>query len=121
MSPPILWDACKAVLRGKIIGYCSNLKKQRKGKIDRLRAESKQLEDTHKRTLNKGTKTEIDRKKNELNELYSNDIQKKLIFLKQRYYEAGGKSTKLLAYRLKKQQAENTIFKIKDPTTNSVK
>lgn len=40
--------------------------------------------------------------------------------MKQRYYEAGGKSTKLLAYRLKKQQAEKTIFKIKDPTTNSI-
>ncbi len=24
VSPAIRWDACKAVLRGKIIGYCSN-------------------------------------------------------------------------------------------------
>lgn len=63
---------------------------------------------------------EIDRKKNELNEIYSNDIKKKLIFLKQRHYEAGGKSAKLLGYKLKKQQAENTIYKIKDPTTNSI-
>ena len=42
-----------------------------------------------------------------------------MIFLKQRYYEAGGRSAKWLAYKLKKQQAENTIYKMKDPTTNS--
>ncbi len=31
---------------------------------------------------------EINKKRNELNEMYSNDIKKKLTFLKQRYYEA---------------------------------
>jgi len=30
VSPQMLWDASKAILRGKIIGYCSRLKKQRK-------------------------------------------------------------------------------------------
>ena len=34
VSPLILWDACKSVLRGKTIGYSSNLKKKRKfGKV----------------------------------------------------------------------------------------
>lgn len=41
--------------------------------------------------------------------------QKKLIFLKQKYYEVGGKSAKLPAYKLKKQQAENTIYINKGP------
>ena len=63
---------------------------------------------------------EINKKKNELNEILSNDIKKNLIFLRQRYYEAGGKSARLLAYKLKKQQAGNTIHKIRDPTTNSI-
>lgn len=120
VSPPIVWDASKAVLRGKIIGYCSTLKKQRKEKLERLQTELKKLEKIHKNTLNKGTKQEIERKKNELNEIYSNDIKKKLVFLKQRHYEVGGKSAKLLAYKLKKQQAENTIYQIKDPITNSI-
>ncbi len=60
---------------------------------------------------------EIDKKKNELNEIYSDEMR---IFLRQRHYEAGGRSVKLLAYKLKKQQAENTVFKIKDPKTNLV-
>lgn len=36
VSPQTLWDACKVVLRGEIIGYCSNLKKQRKAKTEKL-------------------------------------------------------------------------------------
>jgi len=45
------------------------------------------------------------------------NIQKKLIFTEQKYYEGGGKASKLLAYKLKKQQAENSIYNIKNPTT----
>ena len=59
--------------------------------------------------------------KSKINELYAIDIQKKLIFMKQRYYEIGSKSARLLAYKLKKQQAERVIYKIKDPTTKKVK
>lgn len=40
------------------------------------------------------------------------------MFMKQRYNEAGSKSAKLLAYRLKKQQANN-IYKIRDSHTKS--
>lgn len=33
VSPPILWDACKAVLRGKIVGYSSYLKRSWQKKV----------------------------------------------------------------------------------------
>ncbi|KAK7881676.1 hypothetical protein WMY93_030085 [Mugilogobius chulae] len=36
----------------------------------------------------------------EINEIYTQEAQKKLTFLKQRYYEIGGKSAKYLAYKL---------------------
>ena len=55
-----------------------------------------------------------------MNEIYSNDIEKKMIFLQQRCYVAGGKTAKLLAYKLKKQEAENTINKIRDLKTYSI-
>lgn len=45
-------------------------------------------------------------------------LRKKLTILKQKYYETGSKSAKLLAYKLKKQQTENTVHKIRDPITN---
>lgn len=36
VSPQILLHACKVVLRRKTISYCSNLKKQRKEKVEQL-------------------------------------------------------------------------------------
>ncbi len=49
VSPQTLWDACKVVLRGKIIGYCSNFKNQRKVKIEQLQSELEKLENIHKK------------------------------------------------------------------------
>lgn len=48
------------------------------------------------------------------------EIEKNLTFLKQRYYEAGSKSLKLLACKLRKQQPDNTIYKIRDPKTRKI-
>ena len=42
-----------------------------------------------------------------------------MIYTKQRYYESGPKFAKLLARKLKKQQADSTIYKIKDPTSKA--
>lgn len=48
------------------------------------------------------------------------ETEKKHIYFRQSYYEMGPRSTKLLAKRLRKQQAFNTIYKIKDPCTEAV-
>lgn len=93
------------------------MKKQKKEKLDRLQIKLKNLGNIHKKKQNQRIKMELDKAKNEI---YSNEIKRKLIFLKETYYEAEGKSAKLLAYKLKKQQADSTIYKVKDPITNSL-
>lgn len=45
---------------------------------------------------------------------------KKLLFTMQKYYETGGKSMKHLSYRLRKQQADRNIYKIRNSTTNEI-
>ena len=45
-----LWDAAKAVLRGKIIAIKSYLKKQEKHRIDNLTLHLKQLEKEEQKT-----------------------------------------------------------------------
>lgn len=120
VSPPILWDACKAVLRGQIIGYSARFKRAKQKELDELQGELKQLEQNHKDSNDQTIRGLLQKKRNEINEIYTKDIQKKLIFTKQKYYEGGGKASKLLAYRLKKQQAENSINKIRNPITNSI-
>lgn len=67
VPPPILWDACKAVLRGKIIGYSAHLKRIRQKELIQLEVELKQLEQHHKDTNDKkkwrATKEEKERNK----------------------------------------------------------
>lgn len=52
--------------------------------------------------------------------MYTREIKKKMLFSRQRYYENGPKFTKLLAWKLKKRQADNTIYKIRDPQKNTL-
>lgn len=117
VSPPILWDACKAVMRGKIIATTSLLKKIRQERLNKLQQHLEELQRQHMRNLDSKVKKEIKKTQEEINDLYMQETQKKFIFTKQKYYEVGGKSTKLLAYRLCKKQADNLIYKIRNPIT----
>lgn len=72
------------------------------------------------KNLDSKVKKEIKKTQEEINDLYMQAIQRKFIFTKQKYYEVGGKSIKLLAYRLRKQQADNSIYKIRNPTTKKI-
>lgn len=56
--------------------------------------------------------------KQDIDKILSEKVEKKPRFLKQRYYEAGPKAAKLLAWRLRKKQAESTIHKIRDPVSS---
>lgn len=104
-------------MRGKIIATTSFLKKHRQERLKTLQAELKQLQRDHKDTLDSRKNQEIKRVKNQIDEIYTQEYQKKLIFLKQRYYEVGSKSMKILSYRLCKEQAYHAIHKIRNPKT----
>lgn len=117
LPPPILWDACKAVMRGKIIAITSNIKKFKVARLQKLQSELLQLEATHKNTIDTKTKSEMAKKRNLIDEIYTQDVQTKIMLTKQRYYEGGAKYMKQLAYRLRKQQADRTIYRIRDPET----
>ena len=56
MTPQNLWDAAKAVLRGKFIAIQSYLKKQEKHRTDNLTLYLKQLEKEEQKTpkINRG-------------------------------------------------------------------
>lgn len=56
----------------------------------------------------------------EIDKILSEEVEKIMWFMKERYYEAGPKVTKLLVWKLRKQLAENTIHKMRDPTSNKI-
>jgi len=114
----IVWDALKAVIRGKVISWCAHNKKKKQLRITDLSKELKNLEEQHKRAPTSNLLTKIKKIRNEIDLLYTQEIEKNMIFAKQKYYEAGPRSAKILARRLQKQRADNTIYKIKHPASN---
>lgn len=89
VSLSVLWGVCKAVMRGKTIATTAFLKKIRQ----LLESEQKVNQEIKRCKLN----------------VSIGDPPKKLRFIKQRYYEVRGRSTKMLAYKLKKTAGKNTI------------
>lgn len=120
VSPGILWDAFKAVIRGKIINISSHQKKVNLHKMVSLEEKLLKLQQEHSKNMKDEIKSEIKQLKKKIDDLNTMDIQKKKIFTKQQYYEASGRSLKLLSFKLRKQQAERTIYKIKNPLNNKI-
>lgn len=109
VSPSILWDTLKAVIRGKIIAITSYKKKTKNEKMENLQKKLKELENKHKQSVTTNVLEEIKIIRNEINNLATLDIKKKMMFLKQKYYECGSKSMKILAWKLKKKIALSLI------------
>lgn len=105
---------------GNIISYSSIIKKRKKEKLNSLYSQLKELQKDHKNRADPNKGVAIKKLHNEIDEIYSEKVKKKLVFLKQGYYEAVSKAMKLLAYKLRKQQADNTINKIRSSQTKEI-
>lgn len=80
---PHLW--CGTLVRRR--------KKLRQEKLVKVEKDLESLERNHKNDTQLDIVQKIRENKNQINEIYKVDIQKKLIFLKQRHYETGSKLT----------------------------
>ena len=120
VTPAILWDTLKAVMRGKIISLTAHLKKIKRQNLLDLEGKLKRLQAADSNVANPNLKQEIRSTQGQINHIYTQETQKKLLFLRQRYYEAGGRSAKYLAYKLRKEREESTIYKIRNPVSQTV-
>lgn len=100
VSPIMVWDTLKAVMRGKVISITTYQKKLRGQRLANLQGKLKQLQIADSNRGNLNHKGEIKQLQKEIDDLYTLETQKRLLFLKQKNYEVGGKSAKLLAYKL---------------------
>ncbi len=116
----ILWDTAEAFLRGKIIVYSALLKKVKAKKLSDLEVKLRDLERLHGSTEDPLSLLQMRSIKQEIDKICSEEVEKKIRFMKRRYCEAGPKQAKLLAWRLRKQQAEKSIYKLRDPITNKL-
>lgn len=115
-SPITLWEAAKAVLRGKIISCSSTLKKRRIEKQNKLEQKIKILEIQHKQNPTTENLKQLKEVRRELDDLLTEKVERNLRFLKQKFYEHGSRANRLLASQLRKKIGLNIVKKIK---TNS--
>ena len=115
-----VWDTFNAVIRGRIISCCAYEKKQKQLRLIDLNKELKNLETQHKREQKPELLTKIKAVRNKINLIYTQEVEKKMIFPRQAYYESGAKSLKILARKLQKQQADNAIYKIRDIDSKTI-
>ena len=86
-------------------------------KLLNLQKQLTELEQQHSKCKEPQILLQMRPLKQEIDKIYCDEVEKNLRFTKQRYYEAGLKASKRLAWRLRKQQSENTVYKIRDPAT----
>lgn len=121
VDPSILWDSLKAVIRGKMIALATSIKKAKTAEYNKLILDLSQVEQQHKKNSDPKLLTQNRQLWARIGDILEQEIEKKSRFMKQAYYESGPRAAKLLARRLRKQQVDSTIHKIRDPETNQLK
>ena len=106
-----LWDAAKAVLRGKFIAIQSYLKKQEKHQIDNLTLNLKQLENEGKKIRRR---KEIIKVWAEINEKEMKETIVKINQTKSWFFEKINKINKPLARLIKEKREKNQVNKIRN-------
>lgn len=116
VNPSILWDGAKAVIRGKFIQISSRIKKQQQEEQINIENKIKQMEIQHRNTGSTRILLELKEARKSLDKLLSYKAEGALRFSKQKYYESGNRASRLLAFQLRKAQADRTVSKVTHPT-----
>ena len=103
-----LWDAAKAVLRGKFIAIQSYLKKQETSQINNVTSHLKQLEKEEEKNHKVSRRKEIIKIRSEINEKEMKETIAKINKTKTWFFEKLNKIDKPLTRLIKKKEGENS-------------
>ena len=107
-----LWEAAKAVLRGKFLAIQSYLKKQEKSQINNLTLHLKELEKEEQSKPEVSIRKEIIKTRAEINEIETKKTIAKINKTKTWFFEKKSKVEKPLARLIKKKRERTQINKI---------
>lgn len=120
IEPIIMWDTIKAVMRGNLISRTSHINKIKRLTQVKLEEQLRKLEKKQHLDNSEAVIEDIKDISDKLSDLAKEDIEKKLRFTKQTFYESGPKATKILGRCLRSQQLRNSINKIRDSSTKEL-
>ena len=109
-----LWDAAKAVLRGKFIAIQAYVKKQEKSQINNLTLHLKQLEKEEQKNPKVSRRKEIIKIRSEINEKEMKEMIAKINKTKSWFFEKISKIDKQLARLIKKKREKTQINRIRN-------
>ena len=104
-----LWDATKAVLRGKFIAILAYLKKQEKSQVNNLTLHLKELDKEEQKTLKVSRRKEIIKIRGEINEIETKKTIAKINKTKSWFFEKINKIDRPLAVLIKKKRGLKSI------------
>uniref|UniRef100_A0A3P9CYM2 Reverse transcriptase domain-containing protein n=1 Tax=Maylandia zebra TaxID=106582 RepID=A0A3P9CYM2_9CICH len=113
------WDAFKAYLRGRLIQYCSLIKKAERDKLMKLEQDIKELEKQHMLLPERDLWNKLIKFKFEMNSILEKKVEYAMFCLNQKYFEQGERTGKMLAHRVKQIKSSNLIPSIFDPSNNN--
>ena len=108
-----LWDAAKAVLRGKFIAIQAYLKKQEKSQINNLTLHLKELEREEQTKPKVSRRKEIIKIRAEINEIETKTMLAKINKTKSWFFEKINKIDKPLARLINQKRERTQINKIR--------
>ncbi|CAI5697422.1 unnamed protein product [Oreochromis niloticus] len=113
------WDAFKAYLRGRLIQYCSLIKKAERDKLMKLEQDIKELEKQHTLHPERELWNKLIKFKFEMNNILEKKAEYAMFCLNQKYFEQGERTGKMLAHRVKQIKSSNLIPSIFVPSNNN--
>ena len=113
-SASAVWESLLAYIRGQIISYTANQKRENKKIYSKLEEEILHLERQYTENQSEIIKNHLTLKRHEFNNLLTAKVEKQMAITKYHYYEKGEKTGKMLSWLIKKQEQEKTIKCIKN-------
>lgn len=110
----MVWDAMKAIIRGKIIAFMTACKKQNQKHKDDILKSTVFLENQHQKTCSNKVYQSLTIECKKLEALETNKIQHNILYLHQRYCFNPPKSLQLLKWKVKTTSRYHQIHTIKD-------
>lgn len=113
-DPRIVWDTYKAYMRGMVISYTSQRKKERVAKQLEIERKMKRLEEDYYVTKREVTLIELKATRIALHNLRTRKAEKDILFTKQKFFELANKPNHLLARLARNAPVKSFISAIQD-------